>query len=75
MHVAGEARRPEFARLTQMNTILSLLLLFRYNTKSLNVGYFNLHYDKAPPAARDSSEGVRAFNRRCYTHTRYGGLS
>ncbi len=30
--------------------------------------------DKAPPAARDSSEVARPLNRRCYPHTGDGGL-
>ncbi len=31
--------------------------------------------DQAAPAARDSSEAVRAFNRRCFPHTGNGGHS
>ncbi len=37
--------------------------------------YFTLIGDKAPPAARDSSEVARAFNRRFYPHTGNGALS
>ncbi len=36
--------------------------------------YFTLIGDKAPPAARGRSEVARAFNRRCYPHTKYGGV-
>ncbi len=36
---------------------------------------FTLIDDKAPPAARDSSEVASTLNRRCYPHTGNGGLS
>ncbi len=38
-------------------------------------GYFTLIGDKAPPAARDSSEVARAQKQRCYPHTGIGGHS
>ncbi len=38
-------------------------------------GYFTLIGDKAPPAARDSSEAARAPNQRYYPDTEYGGHS
>ncbi len=46
-------------------------LLFKHSTKS----YFTLIGDKAPPAARDSSEVARSLKQSCYPHTGNGGLT
>ncbi len=54
--------------------VVLLLLLTSSIALKLNCSrrapcYFTLTGDKAPPAALDSSEVMRAFNRLCYLHT------
>ncbi len=60
------------------------MLLGRYklvaaagNAGIADAGRLTLHLigDKAPPAACDSSEVLRANNGRCYPHTENGGLN
>ncbi len=44
------------------------------NCSRIATGYFSLIGDKAPPAARYSSEVVRALDGRCYPHTGNGEI-